>query len=96
MYKILSRIVEIKETKDSKEAALLLQSGNWLAFGAAFQGNEIVWALGRITNQTPMDALKRVPGFPDIEGSHHTTQAHNEAFDDSIQADACRKQSCND
>ena len=69
MYKILSRVEEVKETRDSKEAALLLQSGNWFAFGAAMQGDEIVWTLGRITSQSGRIlaelAARGVPGAAD-------------------------------
>ena len=36
---------QVKETKDHKEAALLVQSGNWVIVNAAFQGDDILWAL---------------------------------------------------
>lgn len=39
---------KIHETKDSKEAALLLQSGDWVTIGAAFQGDEILWILTKV------------------------------------------------
>lgn len=38
---------EIKEVYDSKEAALMLQSGVWVAISAVFHGDEIVWVMGR-------------------------------------------------
>jgi len=80
MYKILSRVKEVKETKDSKEAALLLQSGNWFAFGAAFQGDEILWTLGRITSQTGrILAELEARGVPGASGLAHTTPRCNEA-----------------
>lgn len=44
----LSQAKEVKETKDHKEAALLVQSGNWAIVNAAFQGDDILWALIRI------------------------------------------------
>lgn len=47
--KILMMAKEVMETKDSKEAALLLQSGDWVTIGAAMQGGEIVWVMARIT-----------------------------------------------
>lgn len=46
--KILMMAKEVKETKDSKEAALLLQSGDWITVSAAFQGDEILWVLTRV------------------------------------------------
>lgn len=46
--KIYMMAKEVRETKDSKEAALLLQSGDWVTIGAAFRGDEIVWALVRV------------------------------------------------
>lgn len=94
MYKILSRVEEIRATTDSKEAALLLQSGNWFAFGAAFQGDEILWSLGRITSQSGTDL--RGLGIPGILDCHHTTPAHNAVLGDNIQADACHTRSCTD
>lgn len=39
---------KILETKDNKEAALLLQSGDWVTIGAAFQGDEILWILTKV------------------------------------------------
>lgn len=44
----LSQAKEVKETKDHKEAALLVQSGNWVIVNAAFQGDDILWALIRV------------------------------------------------
>lgn len=77
---ILSRVEEVKETKDSKEAALLLQSGNWFAFGAAFQGDEIVWVMGRITSQTSQILAELAArGVPGASGLAHTTPECNEA-----------------
>lgn len=46
--RILMMAKEAVETKDSTKAALLLQSGNWVAVSAAFQGNEICWVLIRV------------------------------------------------
>lgn len=69
MEKILCRIREVKATADAKEAALLLQAGNWIAFGAAFNGETVTWLLGRITNQT-----SGVPGaVPGISDCLHAT-----------------------
>ena len=48
METILARAKEVKETKDMKEAALLLQSGNWVAVNAAFQGEDILFLLIRV------------------------------------------------
>ena len=39
---------QVKETKDHKEAALLVQSGDWVIVNAAFQGDDILWALIRV------------------------------------------------
>lgn len=80
MYKILSRVEEIRATTDSKEAALLLQSGNWFAFGAAFQGDKILWSLGRITSRTgQILAELEARGVPGASGLAHTTPECNEA-----------------
>lgn len=46
--RILMMAKEVKETMDSKEAALLLQSDEWIAVSAAFQGNEILWVLTKV------------------------------------------------
>lgn len=46
--KILMMAKEIRETKDSKEAALLLQSGDWVTVGAAFQGDDVLWILTKV------------------------------------------------
>ena len=48
MQTILAKAKEVKETKDTKEAATLLQSGNWVAVNAAFQGEDILFSLIRI------------------------------------------------
>ena len=48
MKSILSMAKEVRETKDMKEAALLLQSGDWVAVNAAFQGEDILFALIKI------------------------------------------------
>ena len=39
---------EVRETTDSKEAALLVQSGGWIVLNAAVDGDEVLWVLGRI------------------------------------------------
>lgn len=46
--RILMMAKEVKETKDSKEAAQLLQTGKWVTVEAAFQGHEILWVLTRV------------------------------------------------
>jgi len=46
--RILMMATEVRKTKDSKEAALLLQSGDWVTVGAAFQGDEIMWVLTKV------------------------------------------------
>lgn len=43
---------EVRETRDSKEAARLLQSGDWVAVNAAFQGDEFLWVLIRVQDQS--------------------------------------------
>lgn len=48
MQNILHMAKEVKETKDHKEAARLLQSGDWVTVQAAFQGDDILWVLIRI------------------------------------------------
>ena len=48
MQDILMRAKEVRETNNAKEAALLLQSGNWLAVNAAFLGDDIWWVLIRV------------------------------------------------
>lgn len=94
---ILSRVEEIRATTDSKEAALLLQSGNWFAFGAAFKGDEIEWALGRITSQSSQILAELAArGVPGALGLPHTTPAQSAASDGSIQAVACHTRSCSD
>lgn len=47
-HQIYMMAKEVKETRDSKEAALLLQSGDWVAIGAAFQGEAVQWILIRV------------------------------------------------
>lgn len=39
---------EVEETSDSKKAARLLQTGDWVAVDAAIQGDEILWVLIRV------------------------------------------------
>lgn len=51
--KILMMAKEVRETSNNEEAALLLQSGDWVTIGAAFLDDEIVWALIRV--QEPQD-----------------------------------------
>jgi len=46
--KILMMANKVHETKDSKEAAQLLQSGDWVAVEAAFQGDDILWVLTKV------------------------------------------------
>lgn len=48
MEQILMKAKEVRETTDNKEAALLLQNGNWITVGAAFQGDAICWILIRV------------------------------------------------
>lgn len=48
MQEILARAKEVREIKDNAEAALLVQSGNWIIVQAAVQGEEICWVLIRI------------------------------------------------
>lgn len=43
---------EVRETRDSKEAARLLQSGDWVAVNAAYQGDEFLWVLIRVQDQS--------------------------------------------
>lgn len=47
MNPVYSMIKEIREVSDSKEAALMLQSGVWVAISAVFHGDEVVWIMGR-------------------------------------------------
>lgn len=47
MNPVYQMVKEIKEVTDSKEAALLLQKGVWVAISAVFHGDEIVWIMGR-------------------------------------------------
>lgn len=47
MNPVYQMVKEIQEVTDSKEAALLLQQGTWVAISAVFHGDEIVWVLGR-------------------------------------------------
>lgn len=62
--RILMMATEVRETKDNKEAALMLQSGNWITVGAAFQGNDILWVL------TKVDQDYQIPALRDNEGQH--------------------------
>lgn len=39
---------EVRETKDHKEAARLLQSENWVTVRAVVQGDEVLWIMLRI------------------------------------------------
>ena len=48
MEELLARAKEVREIKDHKEAARLVQSGNWAIVQAAMQGEEICWVLIRI------------------------------------------------
>lgn len=48
MEELLARAKEVREIKDNKEAARLVQSGNWVIVQAAMQGEEICWVLIRI------------------------------------------------
>lgn len=66
---ILWMAKEVKETRDSKEAALLLQSGDWVAVNAAFQGDEILWLLIRTTSRQNDRDFPSSPGTGD---QHHT------------------------
>lgn len=43
---------EVRETRDNKEAARLLQSGDWVAVNAAYQGDEFLWVLIRVQDQS--------------------------------------------
>lgn len=48
MYsELLHSAREVREVNDPTEAAKLLQSGEWVAINAAFQGDKIVWCLIR-------------------------------------------------
>lgn len=46
---ILMCAKEVFETKDAHRAAEMLQYGNWVAVNSAFQGEEILWCLIRIS-----------------------------------------------
>ena len=46
---VLAMAKEVKETKDHKIAAQLVQSGNWIAVYTAIQGDDILWVLIRIS-----------------------------------------------
>ena len=48
MESILAMAKEVREVKDNAEAALLVQSGNWIIVQAAMQGDDICWVLIRI------------------------------------------------
>lgn len=45
---ILMMAKKVHETKDNKEAALLLQTDEWIIVSAAFQGDEILWVLTKV------------------------------------------------
>lgn len=46
--RILSLIKEVKKTTDTKEAAQLLSSGNWIAIYAVSNGDITTFVLGRV------------------------------------------------
>ena len=45
--KVLSQIIELRETDDIKEVARLLRSGNWIAI-CATESEPVVFSLGRV------------------------------------------------
>lgn len=44
---VYQMVKEVREVDDSKEAALMLQEGSWIAISAVIQDNKIVWIMGR-------------------------------------------------
>lgn len=46
--KILAMSKKAEVTTDAEKAALLLQTGEWVAVNAAFRGDEIEWCLIKI------------------------------------------------
>lgn len=48
MESILAMAKEVREVKDNVEAALLVQSGNWIIVQAAVQSDGICWVLIRV------------------------------------------------
>ena len=45
---IMMMAKKVHETKDNKEAARLLDTGEWIIIGAAYQGDEILWILTKV------------------------------------------------